>query len=255
MTNEIRLQKLISRSGYSSLRTAEKLIDEGRVTVNAIRVVAKGVKVVPHRDLVEIDGRAVCVPSARELSWIVYCKPPGVSVLDIHAGKCIEDVIPVIRGKGFIPISALARRYSGMEIFTNNRNWIHRLCHPSFGHYSSYLVGAEGKLKGNFFDNLRSGRNHTSNNSFEIFSVEYLPKYKCTMIEIGLSDLSPKKIEEMFLELNINILSLRRLSIGPTILKGIKVNQWRVLKSNEIEGLKRMSAQLENANKIKGLIN
>jgi 23S rRNA pseudouridine2605 synthase len=240
----------MSQAGFSSLRTAEKLIDDRRVLVNGVRVDTKGMKVVPHRDLIEVDGKAVCVPSMRELSWILYCKPPGVSLLEANSKHTTEDAIPEIRGKGFIPISALARRYSGLEILTNHRFWIHRLCHPSFGHYSSYLICADGRLKSNCFDPALNGAYNASN--FEIFSAEYSSRYKNTRIEIGLRELSPRNIEEMFVKLNINIVSLRRLSIGTISLKGTKANKWHVLKSNEIEGLKRMSARLQDANKIHG---
>src|SRR5262245_38255499 len=71
-----RLQKILSRAGISSRRTAEELIREGRVQVNGQVVTQLGVKADPRKDRIAIDGRVLRV--ADEPVYILLHKPVGV---------------------------------------------------------------------------------------------------------------------------------------------------------------------------------
>lgn len=75
MSEAIRLQKYLSRSGRASRREAERLMQAGRVRVNGKVVQELGTKIVPGRDQVELDGVAVEIPGER---WVVFHKPAGV---------------------------------------------------------------------------------------------------------------------------------------------------------------------------------
>ena len=54
-----RLQKFISQAGLASRRAAEKLIQEGRVSVNGKVVTELGIKVEPLKDKVSVDGKLI----------------------------------------------------------------------------------------------------------------------------------------------------------------------------------------------------
>src|SRR5688500_12489386 len=71
----IRLQKILSQAGISSRRAAEKLIAEGRVTVNGETVREMGTKADPASDDIRVDGRRV--RSAQRLRYILLNKPTG----------------------------------------------------------------------------------------------------------------------------------------------------------------------------------
>ena len=70
-----RLQKIISQAGIASRRAAEKLIAEGRVTVNGETVSEMGTKADPARDDIRVDGRRI--KSAARLRYILLYKPAG----------------------------------------------------------------------------------------------------------------------------------------------------------------------------------
>src|ERR671919_1643476 len=70
-----RLQKLLSHAGIASRRAAEKLIAEGRVTVNGETVREMGVKADPAVDDIRVDGRRV--KSAERPRYILLYKPAG----------------------------------------------------------------------------------------------------------------------------------------------------------------------------------
>jgi len=71
----LRLQKLISQAGVASRRAAEKLIAEGRVTVNGETVTEMGTKADPARDDIRVDGRRI--KATERLRYILLYKPAG----------------------------------------------------------------------------------------------------------------------------------------------------------------------------------
>src|SRR3712207_2320947 len=90
----MRLQKLIAEAGIASRRAAERLILDGRVTVNGSTVRQLGTTVEPDRDEVQVDGVPVERPSAK--SYLLLHKPAGAvtSVSDPHAAHTIMSFLP-----------------------------------------------------------------------------------------------------------------------------------------------------------------
>ncbi|MDR2945828.1 MAG: hypothetical protein LBV79_03675, partial [Candidatus Adiutrix sp.] len=72
---EDRLQKIISEAGLASRRGAERLIEEGRVTVNGQVVTEQGLKADPARDRIAVDGRPL--PPPQQLRYYMFHKPAG----------------------------------------------------------------------------------------------------------------------------------------------------------------------------------
>src|SRR5271169_5577910 len=70
---EERLQKILSMAGVASRRQAEKLMLEGRVTVNGSAITELGTKADLERDHIKVDGRLLRAP--RRLVYIALHKP------------------------------------------------------------------------------------------------------------------------------------------------------------------------------------
>src|SRR5437868_9306791 len=73
---KIRLNKLIADSGLASRRHADRMIEEGQVTVNGKRVYELGVKVDPVHDRVLVNGKLLKKPL--ENIYVMLNKPKGV---------------------------------------------------------------------------------------------------------------------------------------------------------------------------------
>src|SRR5881392_1687247 len=72
---EVRLQKILSGAGVASRRAAEKLIVEGRVSVNGEVVRELGSKADPDTDEIRVDDRRI--KSRQKLRYFLLNKPPG----------------------------------------------------------------------------------------------------------------------------------------------------------------------------------
>ena len=70
-----RLQKILSQAGIASRRASEKLMLEGRVTVNGATVTELGTKADPSRDDIRVDGRRV--KSHERRRYLLLNKPRG----------------------------------------------------------------------------------------------------------------------------------------------------------------------------------
>ena len=73
---EERLQKILSQAGVASRRAAEKMIAEGRISVNGAVVTEPGTKADPGRDEIRVDGRLISCETER--IYILLHKPQGV---------------------------------------------------------------------------------------------------------------------------------------------------------------------------------
>lgn len=117
-----RLQKLIARAGITSRRKAEKLITEGRVTVNGKRVTELGSKADPQNDHIKVNGKLINPAlENRKNIYILVNKPKGYlsSVSDPENRKLITDLVPKKFGRLF-PVGRLDFNTEGLIIVTND---------------------------------------------------------------------------------------------------------------------------------------
>jgi 16S rRNA U516 pseudouridylate synthase RsuA-like enzyme len=91
---KIRLHKAIADAGAASRRAAEKMISQGRVTVNGELITTMGVLVDPDVDLIAVDGEPLAQPGKKR-TYLVY-KPKGVLCTrdDPEGRRTIYDILP-----------------------------------------------------------------------------------------------------------------------------------------------------------------
>lgn len=73
---ELRLNKILSDSGYCSRREADKIIEEGRVSVNG-KTAKVGMKV-KETDIVEFDGATLKMKGAFKKARNMACECPPI---------------------------------------------------------------------------------------------------------------------------------------------------------------------------------
>lgn len=128
MSQGVRLQRYLSRAGRASRREAEKLMSAGRVRVNGRVASELGTRVVPGRDVVELDGEVVTL---RPATWVAFHKPPGVLTTrrDPHGGRTVYDLLPV-HLSDLKYVGRLDRDAEGLLLLTNDGEAANRVQHP-----------------------------------------------------------------------------------------------------------------------------
>ena len=152
-----RLQKLIANAGYGSRRWAERLIEQGRVTLNN-HDVKLGDKALLN-DKVRIDGKLIDLKRYAEIETkvLILNKKAGFicSNKDSEGRKSVFDLLP--KNSRWIMIGRLDLNTSGLLLFTNNGELANKLMHPSAQIDREYAVRVLGKVKEEHIKILTNG--------------------------------------------------------------------------------------------------
>jgi len=152
-----RLQKLIANAGYGSRRWAERLIEQGRVSLNN-HDVKLGDKAVLN-DKVRIDGKLIDLKryAETETKVLILNKQAGFicSTKDTEGRKSVFDLLP--ENSRWIMVGRLDLNSSGLLLFTNNGELANKLMHPSAQIDREYSVRVLGKVKEEHIKKLTNG--------------------------------------------------------------------------------------------------
>jgi 23S rRNA pseudouridine2605 synthase len=152
-----RLQKLIANAGYGSRRWAERLINQGRISVNNHEA-KLGDKAVLD-DKVTIDGRPIDLKrySEVETKVLIFNKQAGIicSNKDEKGRKSVFDFLP--ENTRWVMVGRLDLNTSGLLLFTNNGNLANKLMHPSYEIDREYAVRVLGKVEDVHIKELTTG--------------------------------------------------------------------------------------------------
>jgi len=152
-----RLQKLIANAGYGSRRWAERLIKQGRVSLNN-HDVKLGDKAALS-DKVRIDGKLIDLKryAETETKVLILNKQAGFicSTKDTEGRKSVFDLLP--ENTRWIMVGRLDLNTSGLLLFTNNGELANKLMHPSAQIDREYAVRVLGKVKEEHIKKLING--------------------------------------------------------------------------------------------------
>lgn len=125
-----RLQKILAGAGIASRRQSEKLISEGRVSVNGQIVARPGTKADPFKDHIRIDGKRIG-GEKRKVHVLLY-KPKGYMTTrhDPEGRPTVMDLVAGVKTPVF-PVGRLDYDTEGLIIMTNDGDLANGLMHPS----------------------------------------------------------------------------------------------------------------------------
>jgi len=236
----MRLNKFLAQAGISSRREADKLIAEGRVSVNGQQVENLGVKIDPEKDVVKVDGRKVRKEEGQV--YIMLNKPPGflVTLKDSFGRANIMDLLPSFK-KRFFPVGRLDYHSQGLLLLTNDGQLTFRLTHPRFKIKKVYLVRIKGELKPGQISRLEKGiildGQKTAPARIKIINSTATG----LGLRIEIYEGRKREIRRMFEAMGRRVVYLKRIKFGPLALGSLKRGQWRYLTPREISLLKRLT--------------
>ena len=140
-----RLQKIIAAAGIASRRHAEKMITEGRVSVNNVVVREMGVKADAQKDIIRVDSKTINVE--KTLIYIALHKPAGyvTTMNDPEQRPTVVDLIGDVPERVY-PVGRLDYDSEGLLILTNDGDFAQKMQHPRFQIPKVYRVKIQGRL-------------------------------------------------------------------------------------------------------------
>ncbi|MDI3299426.1 MAG: pseudouridine synthase [Bacillota bacterium] len=239
-----RLQKVLSRASVTSRRKAERLIAEGRVTVNG-SVAAVGQKVDPERDEIRVDGRLLeRVP----LFYYAFHKPEGVltTLRDPQGRPCLGDLLRGLPARLY-PVGRLDHDSSGLLILTNDGELAHRLMHPRFGVRKRYRVEVAGRPSSETLARLRRGV-LLADGPARAEAVRLLEsRAGRSLLEVEVSEGRKREVRRMLAAVGHPVERLVRVAEGPVALGDLPPGRWRPLTRRELQQLGVLERQEEEA--------
>jgi 23S rRNA pseudouridine2605 synthase len=154
-TRPERIAKALSRAGVASRRDAERMIAEGRVSVNG-RVIDSPATLVTPADLIAVDGAPLAPPEAPRL-WLFH-KPAGVvtTARDEKGRQTVFDILPEGMPR-VMTVGRLDLTSEGLLLLTNDGGIKRRLELPETGWTRKYRVRVNGRPDDAQLDPLRAG--------------------------------------------------------------------------------------------------
>lgn len=231
MAEEMRLNKYLASCGVCSRREADTLIEQGRVSVNAV-VAGMGVKVMPG-DQVTVDGKVVS--AVEEKHVLAYYKPIGVTCTekDKHADKTIADVIDYPVRVTYA--GRLDKDSEGLLILTNDGDLIDAMMRGANGHEKEYIVKVDKEITEQFLDAMGAG---VYLKELDITTrkceIEKLDKFTFKII---LTQGVNRQIRRMCQSLGFKVLSLKRVRIMNILQGNVKPGEYRLVQGEELATL------------------
>ena len=149
-----RLNKYLSEVGYCSRRAADKLIAEGRITING-EVPEMGTKVAPS-DQVHVDGKLI-TNTKTAFVYLAFNKPIGiVCTTDTQVEK--DNIIDFINyPKRIFPIGRLDKPSEGLILLTDDGDIVNKILRASNNHEKEYIVTVDKPISQTFIERMSNG--------------------------------------------------------------------------------------------------
>jgi 23S rRNA pseudouridine2605 synthase len=238
---EERLQKILSQAGVASRRHAERMMAEGRVTVNGTAVTELGSKADLARDHIKVDGRLLRPP--KHMVYIALHKPDSsvTTVSDPQGRTTVMDMLHGVKERVY-PVGRLDYHSEGLLLFTNDGELANAVMSAATHLPKTYLVKANGTLTAEqekrFRDGVPLSGRRTLPAELKLIREAENPWYEVKLVE-GRNN----QIRMMFKHFGLLVEKLKRVRIGPLDLGPIKPGQYRHLDDDEVKKLKRAIQQ------------
>lgn len=235
---EVRIQKFISDCGIMSRRAAEKEIEQGRVTVNGEKAVI-GQKIDPYSDKVKVGGK-VCRAGEKKV-YIMLNKPRGyvTTMSDEKGRRCIPELMSDLSARVY-PCGRLDMESEGLLLLTNDGTVADKLMHPRNHLEKIYHVKVRSELPQEVINRLAEPM-ELDGYMIKPVKVALISRGEgATSLRFTLSEGRNRQIRKMCEKLGLEVMRLRRISVGELNIGTLRPGQWRFLNNSETEYLKNL---------------
>jgi len=233
-----RINKYLSEVGYCSRREADRLILEGKVTING-KIPEIGAKV-EESDQVEVKGQRI-EESKRQNIYLAFNKPVGI-VCTTDRKVEPNNVIDFIKyPKRIFPIGRLDKLSEGLIFLTNDGDIVNKILRARNNHEKEYIVKVNRPINSDFIQSMSNGVEILDTITKNCFVKQLGPRNFKVILTQGLN----RQIRRMCEALGYRVRSLKRVRIM-NIKLDVPTGKYRELTKEELLELNRL---LENSSK------
>ncbi len=229
--NQTRINKFLSESGFCSRREADKLLEDGRITINGI-VPEMGTKV-STRDEVRVDGKLIREKTEKPI-YLAFYKPVGIECTTNQNVR--DNIVDYINyPQRIFPIGRLDKASEGLIFMTNDGDIVNKILRARNNHEKEYIVTVNRPITEKFIERMGNGIPILETVTRKC-KVEQISQY---VFRIILTQGLNRQIRRMCEYLDYDVVALKRIRII-NISLDIHVGRYRNLTNEEVEQLNKL---------------
>ena len=234
-----RINKYLSEVGFCSRREADKLIEEGKVTING-EITEIGSKV-EEGDQVEVEGLKIINPTKQKNIYLAFNKPIGI-VCTTDRRVEPDNIIDFIKyPKRIFPIGRLDKPSEGLIFLTNDGDIVNKILRAKNNHEKEYIVSVNRPINKEFIQSMSNGVEILDTITKNCFIKQLGQKTFKIILTQGLN----RQIRRMCESLGYRVRSLKRVRIM-NIKLDVPKGRYREFTKEELMELNKL---LENSSK------
>jgi 23S rRNA pseudouridine2604 synthase len=226
-----RINKYLSESGFCSRREGDKLVEQGRVTINGMKA-QQGDKV-SAKDTVKVDKELITLK--KKLVYIAFNKPVGITCTTDPKDK--NNIVDYINyPERIFHIGRLDKDSEGLIFLTNDGDVVNKILRAGNNHEKEYVVTVDKPITPSFIKGMSSGVRILGTITKECTVKQEGKNVFRIILTQGLN----RQIRRMCQVFGYNVVKLKRVRIMNVTLSDLPIGKWRYLTVEELKTINRL---------------
>lgn len=229
----------MARAGIASRREAERMILDGRVTLNGKIITEPGTKADSEKDYIKVSGKLISRPEPK--IYLILYKPRGyvTTTSDPEGRPTVMELLEKVKGRVF-PAGRLDYDTEGLILCTNDGGLAHKLQHPSHEVPKTYFAKVDGVPTPEEISKLRKGIKLEDGMTAPA-KVKLIRKVEAnSWLEITIHEGRNRQVKRMCEAIGHPVIRLKREGFAFLSLEDLKPGEFRHLAAEEVKKMKLM---------------
>ena len=230
----MRIDKLLSNSGYGSRKEVKQLLKSGSVFCNDSKITDAKKHVDPAKDLITVNGEEVVY---KEYIYLLMNKPAGyISATEDDRLKTVLDLLePEDAIKKPFPVGRLDRDTEGLLVLTNDGQLAHEVLAPKKHVPKTYYAVIQGNVTEEDIEQFANGVTLDDGYITKPGKLMILSSGPRSEIEVIITEGKYHQVKRMFEAVGKRVVYLKRIKMGELELdKELEIGEYREMTEEEI---------------------
>ena len=239
---QVRINRYLSQCGAMSRRAADDAITAGRVSVNG-QAASLGESINPQADDIRLDGKPL---HQNRKYYLALYKPKYMitTMKDPEGRECVKDIIPE-EYKVVFPVGRLDFDAEGLLILTNDGILANAIHHPTHNVGKVYIVDLKPEAPAAALRKMSEGIEIDGIVTRQALVQRLNDEKGITTVRITLKQGLKNQIKKMAEAVDLSVVSIRRIAIGPVSLGKMRPREIRELSDLEVRALINIQKKLK----------
>ena len=231
----MRIDKLLSNSGYGSRKEVKHLLKSGSVFCNDEKITDAKKHVDPDKDFITVHGEQV---HYKEFIYLLMNKPAGyISATEDDRLKTVLDILePEDAIKKPFPVGRLDRDTEGLLVLTNDGQLAHEVLAPKKHVPKTYYAVIQGIVTEKDVELFASGITLDDGYVTKPGQLKILSSGPKSEIELIITEGKFHQVKRMFEAVDKKVIYLKRIKMGELELdRELQTGEYREMSEEEIK--------------------